>query len=397
MDLGRFLVEAVVVGGASPTELARSHPISRSWLFRLLARYREGGYAALEPKSRRPQSNPRQTSTELEEAVVQLRKELIGAGLDAGPQTIAYHLQLRLGSTPSRPTIWRILKRQGLITPQPHKRPKSSWIRFQAQLPNELWQADATHWLLAGGIDVEVLNLIDDHSRFCLASVAFKTIKAPDVLETFFGAAESFGFPAKFLTDNAAVFSGSPRRGRVVLESELDRLGIESKHSSPYHPQTCGKVERFHQTLKRYLARQPAAGSLADLQSQLDAFRDYYNRRRPHRALDRRTPEVAFNARLKAGPRPPLGPAHYRVRRDRIDLEGKVTLRYLGRLRHIAVGARHRNRKVHLFVAGADVRIVTTDGELLRALTLDPARDYQGLGTGRWPVHDVLRQASTMS
>ena len=376
MDLGRFLVEAVVVGGASPTELARSHPISRSWLFRLLARYREGGYAALEPKSRRPQSNPRQTSTELEEAVVQLRKELIGAGLDAGPQTIAYHLQLRLGSTPSRPTIWRILKRQGLITPQPHKRPKSSWIRFQAQLPNELWQADATHWLLAGGIDVEVLNLIDDHSRFCLASVAFKTIKAPDVLETFFGAAESFGFPAKFLTDNAAVFSGSPRRGRVVLESELDRLGIESKHSSPYHPQTCGKVERFHQTLKRYLSRQAPALDLAHLQLQLDAFRTYYNQQRPHRSALGHTP---FQARLKAGPALPTPPVQYRVRRDRLDSEGRVTVRYLGRLRHIHVSYRRRRQPVTLLVAGAQVRIVAEDGSLVRDLTLDPTRDYQTL------------------
>ena len=256
MDLGRFLVEAVVVSGASPTELARSHPISRSWLFRLLARYKEGGYEALEPRSRRPKSCPSRTAPEIQQAIVDLRRELTDSGLDAGAQTIAHHLKLRLGAAPSRPTIWRILKAKGLIEPQPHKRPKSSWIRFQAELPNELWQADSTHWLLADATDVEILNLIDDHSRFSLASVAFRSVKAPDVLHTFYAAAESYGYPAKFLSDNAAVFSGAPRRGRVVLESELDRLGIESKHSTPYHPQTCGKVERFHQTLKRYLSRQ---------------------------------------------------------------------------------------------------------------------------------------------
>jgi transposase InsO family protein len=379
MDLGRFLVEAVVVGGASPTELARSHPISRSWLFRLLARYRAGGDAALEPRSKRPKSNPRQTSAEIEEAVIQLRKELAEAGLDAGPQTIAYHLQLRLGNSPSRPTIWRILKRQGLITPQPHKRPKSSWIRFEAQLPNEMWQADATHWRLAGGAEVEILNLIDDHSRFCLASVAFKTIKAPDVLETFFQAAEAHGYPARFLTDNAAVFSGSPRRGRVVLESELDRLGIESRHSSPYHPQTCGKVERFHQTLKRYLSRQAPALDLPHLQLQLDAFRTYYNQQRPHRSAQGRTPFQAFQARLKAGPSLPTPPIQYRVRRDRLDADGRVTIRYLGRLRHIHVSYRRRRQPVTLLVAGAQVRIVAEDGSILRDLTLDPTRDYQTL------------------
>jgi len=379
MDLGRFLVEAVVVSGASPTELARSHPISRSWLFRLLARYKEGGYEALEPRSRRPKSCPNQTAPEIQQAIVDLRRELTDSGLDAGPQTIAHHLKLQLGTSPSRPTIWRILKSHGLIEPQPHKRPKSSWIRFQAELPNEMWQADATHWQLADGTDLEILNLIDDHSRFCLASVAFCTVKAPDVLETFCAAAESYGYPAKFLSDNAAVFSGSPRRGRVVLESELDRLGIESKHSTPYHPQTCGKVERFHQTLKRFLQRQASAETLAHLQLQLDAFRLYYNQQRPHRSVDGRTPFQAFQARLKAGPALDTPPIQYRVRRDKLDSSGRVTVRYLGRLRHVYVSYRNRGRPVTLLVAGAHLRAVADDGSILREITLDPTRNYQGI------------------
>jgi transposase InsO family protein len=377
MNLGRFLVEAVIVSGASPTELARSHPISRSWLFRLLARYKEGGYEALEPRSRRPKSCPSQTAPEIQQAIVDLRRELTDAGLDAGAQTIAHHLRLRFGAAPSRPTIWRILKSNGLIEPQPHKRPKSSWIRFAAELPNEMWQADATHWQLADGTDVEVLNLLDDHSRFSLASVAFRTVKAPDVLHTFYAAAESYGYPAKFLSDNAAVFSGAPRRGRVVLESELDRLGIESKHSSPYHPQTCGKVERFHQTLKRFLSRQAPAESLAHLQLQLDTFRTYYNQQRPHRSVDGRTPLQAFQARLKAGPALLTPPVEYRVRRDKLDSGGRVTIRYLGRLRHLHVSYKHRGRAVTLLVAGPHLRIVADDGSILRELILDPTRDYQ--------------------
>jgi transposase InsO family protein len=388
MDLGRFLVEAVVVSGASPTELARSHPISRSWLFRLLARYKEGGYEALKPRSRRPKSCPSRTAPEIQQAIVDLRRELIDSGLDAGAQTIAHHLKLRFVTAPSRPTIWRILKSHGLIEPQPHKRPKSSWIRFQAELPNEMWPADATHWQLADTSDVEILNLIDDHSRFSLASVAFRTVKAPDVLETFCSAAESYGYPAKFLSDNAAVFSGSPRRGRVVLESELDRLGIESKHSTPYHPQTCGKVERFHQTLKRYLQRQAPAENLAHLQLQLDTFRLYYNQQRPHRSVDGRTPFQAFQARLKAGPSLPTPPVQYRVRRDKLDSSGRVTVRYLGRLRHIYVSYRLRGHPVTLLVAGAHLRAVAEDGSILRELTLDPTRNYQGISQ---------RDASTMS
>jgi transposase InsO family protein len=388
MDLGRFLVDAVVLGGASPTQLARSHPISESWLFRLLARYRAGGYPALEPRSRRPKSSPRQTSPEIQRAIVELRRELVDGGLDAGAQTIAHHLRLRFGAAPSRPTIWRILKANGLITPQPHKRPKSSWIRFQAELPNEMWQADSTHWRLGDGSDVEILNLLDDHSRFCLASVALRTVKAPDVLETFYLAAESYGYPAKFLSDNAAVFSGKSRRGRVVLESELDRLGIESKHSSPYHPQTCGKVERFHQTLKRYLQRQAPAEDLAHLQLQLDSFRLYYNQQRPHRSVDGRTPFQAFQARLKAHPSLPTPPVQYRVRRDKLDAGGRVTVRYMGRLRHLYVSYKHKRCPVTLLIAGPHVSVVAEDGAILRELTLDASRNYQ-------PVEQLT--GSTMS
>ena len=377
MDLGRFLVDAVVIGGARPADLIRTHPISESWLFRLLARYRAGGYAALEPHSRRPKTSPRQTPMAIQQAIVGLRRELVDQGLDAGPQTIAHHLQQQFGAAPSRPTIWRILKANGLITPQPHKRPKSSWMRFEAELPNEMWQADATHWQLADGRDVEILNLIDDHSRFCLASVAFSTVKAPDVLETFSAAAESYGYPAKFLSDNAAVFSGSSRRGRVVLETELDRLGIQCRHSSPYHPQTCGKVERFHQTLKRYLQRQAPPDNLTHLQLQLDAFRTYYNQQRPHRSAAGRTPFQAFHARLKAQPSVPSAAVQYRVRRDKLDSYGKVTIRYLGRLRHLYVSYKRRHQPVTLLVAGAQLKVVAEDGSILRELTLDSSRRYQ--------------------
>lgn len=377
MDLGRYLVDAVVLGGARPSELIRSHPISESWLFRLLARYRAGGYAALEPRSRRPKTSPRQTPPHIRQAIVELRRELVEQGLDAGAQTISHHLQQRFGSSPSRPTIWRILKANDLVSPQPHKRPKSSWIRFQAELPNEMWQADSTHCLLVDGSDVEILNLIDDHSRFCVASVAFRTVKAPDVLETFSVAAQSYGYPAKFLSDNAAVFSGASRKGRVALESELDRLGIDSRHSSPYHPQTCGKVERFHWTMKKFLAKQAPAESIAHLQLQLDAFRDIYNQQRPHRATGGRTPFQVFQARIKAQPATGSSALQYRVRRDRLDGYGKVTIRYLGRLRHLYVSYKRRRQPVTLLVAGAQLKVVAEDGSILRELTLDSSRRYQ--------------------
>jgi len=337
MQLARFLVEAVVLGKQSPNQLVREHPISRSWFYELLARYRRDGPAALEPKSHRPRAFPHQVDQSVVDTILELRAELAAAGLDAGPQTILHHLAGRFDKTPSRVTIWRILKRQGLITPEPHKRPKASFVRFEADLPNEMWQADSTHWLLADGTDVEILNVIDDHSRLCLASVAVPTLKAADAVQTFYSAVEEFGPPARFLSDNAAVFSGKSRGGRVALESELDRLGIDCVHSTPYHPQTCGKVERFHWTLKKFLAKQAPALSIAHLQLQLDAFRTIYNQQRPHRALANRTPRQAFNARLKASPSPAQPQVDYRIRRDRLDADGRVTLRYLSRLRHFHV------------------------------------------------------------
>src|SRR5713226_2627647 len=395
-SLGRYIVDAVVLEHRSPTDLARNHRISRSRIYQLLQRFKEGGYSGLEPRSRRPHSCTHQAAADVQAEVLRLRKELSAAGHDAGPETIAHHLKGQVDKLPSVATVWRILKRNGLITPQPHKRPKSSFIRFEAQLPNETWQLDATPWQLADDSPVEILNFLDDKSRVALASQALLTVKAADPVHVFHSASNTFGLPASLLSDNAAVFTARSRGGKVLLELELERLGIVFKHSTPYHPQTCGKVERFHQTLKRFLDKQPPAGSLAELQFQLDTFRDYYNSRRPHRALNRQTPIAVFNSLIKARPTvQPAAPDH-RVRRDKIDSFGHVTLRYLGRLRHIPVGTAHKNRRVRLLVAGPDVRIVTDDGQLIRALTLDPTRNYQPLG-GRWPAHNVLQQAGTMS
>ncbi len=396
MDLGPYVVEAVVHGGLSPSALAKAHGISRSWIYKLIARYREGGQQALVPRSRRPHTCPHQVKPEIQAAVLELRRELAAAGHDAGAQTIAHHLVGRIEHLPSVATIWRILSRHGLIIPQPHKRPRSSFKRFEAQLPNEMWQADATHTRLVDGSEVEILNLVDDHSRLLLASVACLTVKAADVLEIFLAATEGYGLPAALLCDNAAVFSGKSRRGKVVLEAELERLGIRCVHSTPYHPQTCGKVERFHQTMKRFLAKQASPVSLAHLQLQLDSFRGYYNQQRPHRALDGRTPLVAFNARLKAKPDPAESPTHFRVRTDKVDRFGRVTLRYLSRLHHIGLGLAYKNRAVRLLIAGDQVRVFTKEGSLLRELILDPSRDYQPMG-GRTLVRDVVRQVSTMS
>ena len=205
MELAGYLVNAVVIEHRPVREVARAHGVSKTWLYELLARHREVGEAAFVPQSRRPRSSPRRVSPEVENEIVALRKSLAEEGLDAGPHTIRYHLLVRhrrkKSVVPSVSSIWRVLKRRGFIVPQPQKRPKCSFVRFNAELPNELWQADTTHWALADGADVEILNFLDDHSRFLVASKAFGTTKAPDVVATFQAAAEELGLPASLLTD----------------------------------------------------------------------------------------------------------------------------------------------------------------------------------------------------
>jgi hypothetical protein len=248
-------------------------------------------------------------------------------------------------------------------------------------MPNERWQADITHWTLGDGTGVEILNALDDHSRLLVASDARTVFNAADVVASFHQAAAVHGLPAQLLTDNGAVFTAAPRGGgRCAIEVEADRCGIRLSHSSPYHPQTCGKVERFHQTLKRWLRRQPRASTTSELQAQLDAFGSYYNQVRPHRALGRRTPAEAWGARPKAAPSGLRIPVHCRVRRDRLDPGDGVTLRHDSKLHHIKVGRRHARTRVLMLVAGLHVRIVSEDGELLRELVLDPSRDYQPMG-----------------
>ena len=137
---------------------------------------------------------------------------------------------------PSVSTIWRVLKARGFVTPQPHKRPKSSYTRFVAELPNECWQADVTHVEVADGVVFEVLNIIDDHSRLCVASRVFVSTRSPDVVRTLHRAAAQWGYPEKFLTDNGAIFTASKGGGVGDMEAELLWLGIASKHSRPYPP-----------------------------------------------------------------------------------------------------------------------------------------------------------------
>jgi hypothetical protein len=184
------------------------------------------------------------------------------------------------------------------------------------------------------------------------------------------------------LTDNGAIYTAKYRGGKVALEIELERLGVIFKHSSPNHPQTCGKVERFHQSLKKYLAKQKAAKTLAELQAQIERFVVYYNAERPHRSLGRRTPQQVYDAKVKAHPGIEVSGGHYRIRRDKVDDAGSVTVRYQSKLFHIGMGRRFKGQSVTLLIADEDIRVLDRKGNLLRQLTLDPTRNYQPQSQG---------------
>jgi transposase InsO family protein len=380
MALVEYLVSAVLVEGRSVREVAAAHGVSKSWLYELLARYRDEGAPGLVPRSRRPHRSPTRMPASVEDEIVRWRKRLTDKGVDAGPATIHAHMSRRSHSrpVPSEASIWRALRRRGFITPQPQKRPRSSYVRFAAELPNECWQADITSYRLTRGRVVQICNIIDDHSRLLIASRAATVFTSIAVLEVFTRAVRRWGEPASLLTDNGAVFTAAAVGGRCALETHLAARGIKAKHSRPYHPQTCGKVERLHQSVKKWLDHQPRAHTLEQLQHQLDRFTREYNTNRPHRALGRRTPLEAFTARTKASPTPPstAALAEHRVRRDIVDSDGKLTLRYAGKLRHLGVGTRFAGTPVRILVADRDVRVLANSGQQLGRYRLDPTRNY---------------------
>jgi transposase InsO family protein len=393
MSKARLVITAIEVEGRSAVEVVAAYGVSRSWLDEQLARYRAEGDAAFEPRSRRPHSSPAATPAQTVELVLRIRKQLSDAGLDAGAETIGWHLTHHHRTTLSRATIHRILTRAGAVIPEPAKRPKASYLRFQAEMPNETWQSDFTHYRLATGADAQVISWLDDHSRFALHVSAHARITAPIVVATFTRAATEHGYPFSTLTDNGTVYTtrfAGGHGGRNHLEHELRRRNVVQKNSRPNHPTTCGKVERFQQTMKKWLVAQPIQpATIVGLQALIDAFVAAYNHDRPHRSLPHRaTPAAAYVARPKATPGTSRArDTHDRVRTDKIDKAGCVTLRVNGRLHHIGIGRTLTGTDVLLLVQDLHIRVIhAATGELLRDLILDPRKDYQPTGRPSGPA-----------
>lgn len=399
MTLNRLLITSVVVENRPVRDVAAQYGVSESWLFELLARYKSEGEAAFESRSRRPHRVPTTTATETVDLILELREKLTATGLDAGPETIRWHLLHHHSVAVSRATIARYLTRHGLVVPEPKKKPRSSYIRFQAEMPNETWQSDFTHYRLRRrdgrpGADTEILTWLDDCSRYALSVTAHHRVTGTIVLATFRETVAEHGIPASTLTDNGMVFTTRLSQGkkgagtRNGFETELRRLGVVQKNGRPNHPTTQGKVERFQQTMKKWLRAQPDQPStIDDLQALLDAFVEEYNEHRPHRSLEHRaTPATIYTTRPKATPSTGQrdDDTHDRVRHDKVDKAGKITWRYQGQMYSIGIGRTHTGTRVIVLSQDLDIRIIdATTGELLRELTLNTSKRYQG--TGRPP------------
>ncbi len=358
--------------------LCREEGVSRAVFYKYVNRVREEGLNGLEERSRRPRSSPQQTPVEVEDWIVRLRKELDDAGLDHGATSIQWYLGRRdAPMVPSVATIHRILVRRGLVVPEPKKRPKATWKRFEAPAPNELWQIDHTDWVVATG-EVKIFNIIDDHSRVAIKSRAVTEATSEQAWTTFSEGTQIWGLPAGTLSDNGLCFSGKLRQAEVFFEAKLRDTGVRPITSRPFHPQTAGKVERYQQTLKKWLRKQGLAVDIDELQAQLDTFTGIYNTERPHQGIDRQIPIDRWRASPAAGPASQaLAHPDWPSTTHHVTVTSNGCVLAANYIINIGVEHQHRNAVVLIDKARASIFI---NHQLIRHLTLDTTRHYQPSG-----------------
>lgn len=379
--------------GESVAAVCRRQGISRESYYVYRRRYLAEGEAGLEERSRRPLSSPLQIAPWLEAAICELRTrhprwgarriraELARAGVEA---------------LPAVSTIHKALKRNYLVAPQPPRRARAR-KRFERETPNDLWQIDATRVLLADQTPVWVVDLVDDHARFLVGASAFAAATGEAAWAAFSAAAAEHGLPRQLLSDNGFCFTGRLHGHQVLFERRLAETGVELINSAPYHPETLGKLERLHRTLKEWLADERPAHDLAGLQTLLDRFRFHYNQERPHQGIGDLTPaeryqlgfELVHGVPLPAEPEPtapaeksepPTGhPPHSILRR--VSASGEIGYDTLT----IQVGKRWIGATVRVAPLGALIHIYYDD-ELIRALVPDRSRRNQPLGKHARPL-----------
>jgi transposase InsO family protein len=359
--------ECVVLGVAPKT------------FYKYLARFRTEGVEGFYPRSRRPLSSPGRMSAVVEDLIVRARKELDEAGWDAGADQIGFWLAepgrwpTELGERlPSRATINRVLERRGQVLRVPQRRPRRSTHRFESEQPNSMWQMDGFDHPLLGGHRVVVLQISDDCSRYDLALRAAVSENAIDVWAAVLWASSRYGLPARFLTDNGTAFSGARRGWISPLEQNLRALGVDPITSSVAHPQTCGKNERAHATVQKWLHRQTPAATLEELQDQLDTYREHYNQQRRKTHLDGMTPAERYALGPHDGPGTHPTPWPVQILTATVSTSGCI-----GIDKHLlGVGRRHAGTTVTAVRQHRQIAVFDTN-QLIAEFTLTGRRGYQ--------------------
>ncbi|MSW68537.1 MAG: DDE-type integrase/transposase/recombinase [Actinobacteria bacterium] len=352
--------------------------VSTKTFYKYRKRFEAEGVEGFYPRSRRPLTSPTRVSAAVEDVVVEARKDLDGEGWDAGAEQIAFWIADHSGRwpagelVPSRATINRVLQRRGQVVSVPQRRPRSARHRFEADQPNHMWQMDGFDYTLAGGRVACVLQIIDDCSRFDLALRAARSENAADVWTAVLWASSRYGLPARFLTDNGTAFSGARRGWTAALEENLRALGVAPCTSSIAHPQTCGKNERAHATVLKWLRKRPPASSLDELQVLLECYREHYNHRRRKTHLQGMTPAERYDLGPKDGPGTEPQPWPVEIRTATVSTSGCI-----GIDQHLlAIGRRHAATTVTVVRQHRHIAVFATN-QLVAEFTLNGRRRYQ--------------------
>jgi transposase InsO family protein len=366
--------------GETIAEVCARHGVSRASFYRYRRRYVEEGVDGLAPRSRRPRSSPAKIEPFLEARIVELRRR--------HPRWGARRIHAELAragiAPPAVATIHRALRRNHLVAPQPRRRPKAT-RRFEREVANDLWQIDGTQVKLATGEPAWVVDCLDDHARFLLAAIACASPTGEAAWACFVQASAAYGLPRQLLSDNHSSFTGRLLGITVAFERKLAEVGVELLNAAPSHPQTLGKLERFHRTLKEWLSDEGPAADLEHLQLLLDRFCSHYNDKRPHQGIGNLTPaERYLPPPGSVAPPGELEPAQadyppYSLTRKVWD-NGVVGYQRLA----VNVGRRYRGATVRIVEVGELLHVYLGD-ELIHVAALDHNRRYQKHGKRRRP------------
>jgi transposase InsO family protein len=366
----RLAIAQMDVTEVNVSEFCRDHQISRDRFYEFRSRYAVEGEAGLVPRSRAPNTVANRTSPEVEDLIVSMRKQLDDDGFDAGAETIKWHLEQAGVTVPHVATVYRILVRRGFVVPEPKKAPSKPLRRFVHPYVNGMWQTDPTEYELADGTEAEIVNIIDDHSRVCPRSHAVAgSTSGSDMWDTFVEAFKEYGIPEWVLSDN-----GPPLVSKLFTNN-IAAIRVKTTNSRPYHPQTNGKVERFHQTLKKWLNARDKPDTIEELQELLDTFVDIYNNHRPHRGIGRRTPMSVFTTDPKTAPDAFSVLDTTTVHHNTVDKAGRVEIPGPAA---ITVGNRYTGKTATTIRTGNHAHVFINN-QLVRKLVIDPTKRSQPL------------------